>query len=346
MITATSVVSPSGVELQYIDTGAPSKASYVTLFAVHGMYWNSRVFQKIQPIAHARGIRVVAVTRRGFPGSTPFTPSESATVRTGSTASKNAWMDDRGRELATLVSNFIKDEQLPALSKDGKTGGVALFGWSLGVPFVLNPLVSTPTLPADVRKRFCNNLRAVLLYEPGTGIAGLPTPSQYWSPAMDTALPASERYPAYVQWMTAYFQHGNLSTRDTSVLSYWVPSAARPPSIFTDPTKMAALITSDPNSYLDQAFLSGMQAQLRAYHRTAMFDPSTRALFPNMTMAVFSGERSPSWGPAAFWQLEDEAAELGAEGRVAFKVLPGSNHFMHWDNPEGMVDVIQEYLGL
>ncbi|EEB87037.1 hypothetical protein MPER_15798, partial [Moniliophthora perniciosa FA553] len=54
---AMVVNNASGVELSYLDSGAPSHSPYTTIFAVHGMIFTSAIFSKVIDIAASNDIR-------------------------------------------------------------------------------------------------------------------------------------------------------------------------------------------------------------------------------------------------------------------------------------------------
>lgn len=104
------------------------------------------------------------MTRRNFPGSTPFTTDEAAVVTGTDASAKQAWLDDRGREIAVFISDFIKSHDLPTLSADGSKGGVAILAWSLGTPFAVAAVASAASLPTETRDRFASNLRTLIMH--------------------------------------------------------------------------------------------------------------------------------------------------------------------------------------
>ena len=135
------------------------------------------IFQKILDAATSKGVRFVAINRRGFPGSTPYTNPELDVVTNelSTETEKDAFLQDRGHEITYFIDNFIREHELPPPSSDGMNGGVAILGWSLGSSHAAAAVASTLTLPADVRARLSLHLRSLIFYgELETGLSVFP----------------------------------------------------------------------------------------------------------------------------------------------------------------------------
>ncbi|THH21276.1 hypothetical protein EW146_g257 [Bondarzewia mesenterica] len=346
MPSDTLVVTKSGVQLSYIDSGAPSKSPYITIIAIHGMCFAGRRSSSLAifSIAFSRGIRFVTVNRRNFPGATPFTSDEVNIIATGTDQQKSAWMQARGQEVANFIDAFIQKYDIPAISDDGKSGGIALLGWSVGAPFACAAIASVDTLPPDARARLGSRIRTLIAHEPAPMAFGLPTPEKNWAPVSDTSIPAELRLKVFAQWVSSYFDHGDLSKRDLDLLSYILPSTSHPPTIFNmSAAEIKDTVTDGEAASVDLPFLFYLQPQHKVNYRKAFFDPATAKLFPKMKISFLAGDQSPAWGLAGLWAVQDEAKELG-NGRIHFKLIPGVNHFVHWDYPEKTVDIYVECL--
>lgn len=180
-------VGNNGTQLAYIDTGAPGglySLSYTTIFAVHGEAYYSRkscdyapvqvsnvtvttaVFANVMSLAPVFGLRFVALNRRDYPQSTPYSSAELTVLSNGTDAEKTTFLQDRGIEIATFIDTFIQQENLPAVSSDGKSGGVAVLGWSLGNSFTIATIANVDTLPAAVQQRLGSYIRALIMQGP------------------------------------------------------------------------------------------------------------------------------------------------------------------------------------
>ena len=226
------VVDQEGTKLSYIDSGVPSsdaRQSYTTIFAIHGTAFASRefnagmyasltvtfsclaVFNKVAALAGQYGIRFVAINRRDYPESTPFSPSDIQVLSTGTDDEKAGFLRARGVEIATFIDRFAERNETTEVSADGKTGGFAILGWSLGCALVHAAVAHVDGLPSALKRRFSNNLRALIfegksssqhiqaarsLKSPsGLPIVsiGTPIPPKAWSPHMDTTIPTELR---------------------------------------------------------------------------------------------------------------------------------------------------------
>ncbi|KAJ7489033.1 hypothetical protein FB451DRAFT_1337031 [Mycena latifolia] len=223
----------TGAELSYIDSGAPSHGSYTTIFA-------------LIDIAPSRGVRVVALNRRSFPGSTPFTPEELNIALTGGSGDdeRDVQMEARGHEIGTFIATFIKRFNLPPPSNDGKTGGAILFGWSLGSLSLLAVIGTADTMPEATRSVLSSHVRSLIVYETAPIALGLPVRAQNWNSLLDTTIPEGLRLETFGQWVTAYFDHANISTRDLDDLSWVVSSVNRTPTIYRMPTDKLNALTA------------------------------------------------------------------------------------------------------
>ncbi|KAK0460249.1 Alpha/Beta hydrolase protein [Desarmillaria tabescens] len=333
------VNSSTGVELSYIDSGAPVQSSYITIFAIHGMIFTKEIFQRVIDLAPKKGVRFVALDRRPFPGSTPFSAEELGILRNAGTddAQREAFVEARGHEVAIFIDTFIRTFGLPPISSGG---GVALLGWSLGATLVSAAISSTSTLSNDICERLERHLRSVILYEPGPITLGLPAPNQYWTFLRDPSVPEDLRIPAFGQWCTSYFDHPDLSERNLDNLSWVLASSSRVPSFYNG---MPASIQRYGNdAAIDLPFLVVYSKQILQAYRKTFFDSK---VFPNVKRSVLCGDKTCALALAAFWAVQDDEKEQRTTDIKAleYRIIPGANHFVHWDEPEKALDVFIEF---
>jgi hypothetical protein len=96
------------------------------------------IFQRILKLAPKRGMRLVCLNRRDFPGSTPYSKDEIAMLREGNDAETfRQFRSARGHELGRFIASIVETEHLPPPRQrhNGVEGGVVLLGWSLGNSF-------------------------------------------------------------------------------------------------------------------------------------------------------------------------------------------------------------------
>ncbi|PPQ93339.1 hypothetical protein CVT25_014468 [Psilocybe cyanescens] len=336
------VVSESGVELAYTDSGAveSKSGSYTTVIAIHGMFFAAPVFKKVQACASSKGVRIIALNRRNYSGSTPFTPEEFNVLVNGSDEEKHSWLKERGHEIARFIVALIKEKNLPKISPDGKTGGIVILGWSVGAGEANAVIAHADTLEAETRSILGAYVRGLILHEAAPLLYGLPMPEKNWAPFAVETIPPELRFPYFNQWVTAYFDHGDLSKRDLNSLEYVLPSSSRSGTIFRmSKVEQQEMIGSNDESAGDGPYIMGFTPQLNAVFRKALFDQSTKALFPKLKISCLAGEKSAAFGIAGVWSIEEEATKLGVADSINFTIAPGFNHFTHWDAPESTVDL-------
>lgn len=132
----------------------------------------------------------------------------------------------------------------------------------------------------------------------------------------EQSIPEELRMKAFIQWLTGYFEHGNLSDRDLNTLSYVLPSTIRAPSIFNmSKAELTAMLVDGEEAAPDYplAFLFG--SQIKAAYRKTFYEPKTADVLPHLRVTFFTGEYAPAWGPAALWAVQDEEKQSGC-GRV------------------------------
>src|ERR1700677_4549537 len=92
-------------------------------------------FSRCLPLAGKLGARLVAINRRDYPGSEPFSEEDRSlllsTTQNTPAASENAdrYMKARAREIDDFLVQLVKSEDLHINS-------IILAGWSLGTAFV------------------------------------------------------------------------------------------------------------------------------------------------------------------------------------------------------------------
>lgn len=144
------------------------------------------IFKRLLPLASEFNIRIVALSRRGFPGSTPLSPTERERFLTDddhaqtftsvtSEEFKTEFLNLRGVEILQFIDGFIKHSCIPSIqniphsdSEHGQaasTGGLSLTGWSLGCAFTLAAIsnVDSPLISEAMRGRLGQYLRAHIM---------------------------------------------------------------------------------------------------------------------------------------------------------------------------------------
>lgn len=109
-------------------------------------------------------MRLVLVNRREYPGSSPFTEEDLDKLRSEDDTAHVEFAKDRAKEIATFIKAFIDQEAVPRATADGKSGGVALMGWSSGASQTIALLGDADSLPGGLRKSIEPYLRSYIIY--------------------------------------------------------------------------------------------------------------------------------------------------------------------------------------
>ncbi|KAG6873149.1 hypothetical protein C0995_002302 [Termitomyces sp. Mi166 len=305
------------------------------------MCFSNLIFKKLLPVAQNKGARVVALNRRHYPGSTEYSAEELAIVVNGGTeAQKDAEFQTRGLEIATFIDNFIVQYNLPPISEDGKTGGIILLGWSLGSVQALATISSAHALSVDVRARLgAYKSDQLVQSDPHPILLGFPVPEQNWTPIMDTYIPQDLRLSAFGQWATGYFDHGDIAKRDLDALQWVLPSSNHVPTLFKiPPADRAEMECYGGDAFSDMPYMFHFSGQFKASYRKAINDPETLKIFPALRCVILAGEKSGAFAVAGMWAVEDDQKEAGGSTHLAVNLVPGINHFWHWEDPEKALD--------
>ncbi|KAI0027330.1 Alpha/Beta hydrolase protein [Vararia minispora EC-137] len=337
LTSGSIVVDADGTKLSYTDSGAPSNPGYITIIIVHGLGFNANVFSAIQPVALANGFRFVAVNRRGYGASTPLTPAELDTIRDGTPDARAELWRKVGVQMLTFVDAFARRHALPVLEDGRKAGGIVLVGWSFGNAVTLSAVANIHAVPAGTRARLAARLRALILQEPPPNLDS-ERHAQQWMPLSSPEFPDEAKMPLFAQWISAYFDHPNLSAR---TLEFLVPSPRTPPSIWNDPDGFADAIDAGAAPLADIVVAAGMPEHLARACDAALFDPAVRAALPHMRVSHFVGARAPAFLVHYFWVVKDKAARFGGTP-VEFRLVEGANHFVFWDSPRETMDLYRE----
>ena len=157
---------------------------------------------------------------------------------------------------------------------------------------------------------------------------GTPYVSKFWTPLLDQTMPEDTRFPFFNQWITSYFNHGDLTTRDVDVLSYVVPAFKRAPTLFGfDEDEVARMTYAPPAIGSDMTFMVSCGTVINASYKKACFDKAIRGLIPYMKITELCGTATPPFGIPAFWAMQDDDKANGG-GFINFRLVPNINHFV------------------
>jgi hypothetical protein len=157
---------------------------------------------------------------------------------------------------------------------------------------------------------------------------GFPRTPKTYVPIFDEEIPQRESFTEFAIWVSSYFTHGDLSTRNVDNLEFKMPDSTK--------LSMAASLSLDKrNSLVDKSaavrsdvtFLTALESPLFKQTNKALFDPETRAHWPNLGIWVVSCDSSPGTTIHAAWELEKLAA-LNKDMHLQFLMINDAHHIV------------------
>ncbi|KAI5888703.1 glycoside hydrolase family 71 protein [Schizophyllum commune H4-8] len=267
-----------------LDTGIPDSdfAGYLTLVFLHGY--------GIPSI----GVRLIAVNRRGYPGSSPYTAAESFTLKNGTLEERAAIYRDEGHHYAQLLDALVQDGTVGP-------GGVALVAWSIANAHLSATIAAVHELPDVTRERLSKHLRTFIYFE------AVPKPMGMLNPP-DGYIPGDPEASGH--WFASYFAH-DLASRDVNKLEKQHSDPTRPATdaiegFYAKFADIAGAASSD-----ELLFKPDMLAHLRAARDKALFDGEVRRAWGNPKVAYVWGGSSVWTSVWMAWALEDECKARG-----------------------------------
>ncbi|KAI0065818.1 alpha/beta-hydrolase [Artomyces pyxidatus] len=346
-----------GVAFYYEDSG-PLEGPYTTLVMVHGTAFHADIFGPMLPFASANRVRIVLVNRRDYPGSTPFSTEELAALSSADLEVRADALSKQGVEIGLFLAWLVHTQGIPPVTADAdgtSQGGLALVAWSLAHTPMAAFLAYADALPEDARATLEPCLRAYCIYDAPHTSFGLQTIDSY-HPLLDTTYPPESRVPRFFSWVSAYYTHSAAALAshdpallDTTPLPFPAPPAPRPPTLDAmTPADMARVAWPGPIEG-SEGYIHGMPLAItwRQTERT-LFDARLARVLPRCRVVVAWGGETLWESVGAAWALERiyrERKEAGDAVRPFDVVMmPGANHFPHWDEPEKMIQFLRSVI--
>ncbi|KAI0930702.1 hypothetical protein AcW1_003659 [Taiwanofungus camphoratus] len=348
-------VNDNGTQLYYEDSGAPDTDSYVTLVLIHGTVFHAPIFRRMFAFSMANDIRLVAVTLRDYPGSTPLSPPELAALMSPDRETQASMIQDRGLELAAFLTWFIETEAIPPVSvlttddgSDKDIGGLSILGWSSGNCTTLSFLAHADTIAERSRTLLDAYLRTIVIYDPCYHAFGVPHPSldQLYGPLRDPSIPPEQIGEKFSRWAGGYYAHMPTALSSFATLSraeFYAGLAQTPisnPPLNQQPSlaRMSAAevaATTDwvgaPRSYIPMISID--QTIYEVNKCRALLDAT---IWPRLRATLVWCDMSVGETMIAAWDLARSVSQSWPEGarKVDVRRMEGANHFPHWDQPE------------
>ncbi|KAL1747401.1 Alpha/Beta hydrolase protein [Schizophyllum fasciatum] len=329
MSSERTITTARNVSFKVLDAGPPKTdrygADYLTLVFLHGWGMPSiGITERLASIAPANDVRLIAVNRRGYPGSSPYTPDEARVLKDGTVEERAAFYRDEGHQYAHLLDALVQDGTVGV-------GGIALAAWSIGNAHLSATIAAVHELPDAVRERLSRFIKTFIYFEAVPKPMGVPNPPGY--------IPTDEA--ASATWFASYFAH-DLAARDVAKLQMRDADPARPP---TDAQEGFYAKYADVSGALnaDEAlFKPDILPALRAAGQAALFSADVRRAWGDPKVAYVFGGSSVWTAVWMAWTIEDELRARGSDTpEIIFKVVGGANHYAVFDHAE---ETLQAFL--
>ncbi|KAK1234684.1 hypothetical protein PQX77_002109 [Marasmius sp. AFHP31] len=344
-------------KLFFTDSGAPPNSTdYTTLIAIHGFGVPGATFEAIQAHAHPFNLRVIALNRRDYAGSSPVSDEELEALEGKDESRAREFFDNMGLHLALFIKKFIEEEGIPAIleSENGRgRGGIAVMGWSLGTMTAVAPFGNPDIMREDVYQVLVKYVQGLILYDPACSALGLWPPSnvnaaKLYFPGADPGVKGLVAYKAFIEWVGSHYQYtwkdglptpesieeaGSLKRTQTSVADSWTESDFEK---YTDPK---------PTTRADAAIFpwSGIVKEMA---QKALFDEKTASsFFPKLSITFL-------YAPHSIWMClfgytetkrlyEEHTGRNEAIRPIKFIELNEGDHFAHFTQPEQFLQTIK-----
>ncbi|EJD04688.1 uncharacterized protein FOMMEDRAFT_27031 [Fomitiporia mediterranea MF3/22] len=373
----TATINDAGTQFAYLDSGAPPGDTYITLVIIHGHTYHAQNFSRLLPIAKDHNLRIIALNRRDYVGSTPFSSAELEALNNSDVEAQVAFLKARGLEIARFLVWVITEKKIPTASADGKEGGLAVLGWSMGNLTTMAFMRHLNAYPRDLVESIRPYLRALYIYENGATTMGYPSAEGGYHPLYDKSesIPARMRGIVFGTWVSSYYRHPYFSSvdkndRNISLLILRAPEGDqlyRPCTLDTlsaielttcvDP---AAAAHSEPiiisnitrpvlyDQTQDILLLDYQSPNTKKNENSGIQEGSASALLPDVKICIVYCDASVWSCVRTIWELEKDYERWEKEGRKIrehkFLHVREANHFLHWEDPEMFLKVVEDGL--
>ncbi|THH03872.1 hypothetical protein EW145_g5939 [Phellinidium pouzarii] len=361
------------IQLAYIDSGPIPGDTYTTLVCVHGHSYHAQNFSRLFPLAQKYNLRIFALNRRDYTGSTPYTRAELDTLTGSDEDARLQFLKARGLEIARFLVWVITEKKIPQISADGTSGGLAVLGWSLGNVTTMAFLSYLSTYPQEVIETLGPFLRTFFIYElPGNSL-GFPEPEGRYHALEDNTVQERMRGIIFGQWVSSYYAHPAYTSdppipaQDRSITSLQIRVPKKPYRTCTldtlTPRDLLTSVDIAPGTRSERPLWRLPNSLLLAQTCGALFlGPRTSSsqldmasehdgvggstLLPAIKVRVIYGHASLWTVQWETWALEKECAKWEAESQslrpIKFIPVKDANHFLHWDDAETFLNICVE----
>lgn len=123
---------------------------------IHG----ADTFHRLLPLVGTHNIRLVILNRRDYRGTSEHTDKEVDDALHG----RRAFLEVLALDVAHFLAWTIDNLGVTKISEDGKLGGLAIMGWSMGSATTLSVLGNPAVIPLDVVAKLEPYFRKLVIY--------------------------------------------------------------------------------------------------------------------------------------------------------------------------------------
>jgi len=336
----TAPVDDQGTEIFFTDSGVPSESkNYTTLVIFHGAAFTGNTFRKLIPDAFANNVRLIILNRREYSGSSQYTDAEIDDLLAG----RKCFMERLGLQVANFLLWFVQTHNIPRVSSDRKSGGLAVMGWSLGNTTSLAFIGQPDVIPKELYQKLTPYMKDVILFDP-------PDMTFEYHETIKPKLWDPKTFNSQISgyYICTYDPNASPDTNPRPNKSILHPD--KPPS--TDnmtEEELASILEMPPCIRSDFPILGRsppIRPVIREQWRKAVFDKAlARDIFPELQVVFMAAEMTALacvWGKLVTEKRYMEAVEQGRRARpIRFITMKGANHFVHWDNPGAFWEAIK-----
>ena len=168
-------------------------------------------------------------------------------------------------------------------------------------------------------------LKYISIDPPSQGLGFPIPPSGVYFPLKD--VPKEARASAFAKWVSSYYIHGDLNSRDFSQLNQHEGDPSKKPTTDTIPLEELLTITDSGPGVKCETFLIESGHFLSIYIKQtmkALFDPQIREDWGEHPVWFVYGEASLWDVHYTAWNLEEKVKA----SEINFKLVSGANHFV------------------
>jgi len=233
------------------------------------------------------------------------------------------------------------------------SGGIALLAWSSGVTTVLSFLGNPSVIQEDTQVQLTKCLRKIIFYDATAYSFGYDIPKGGYIPTDDPDLKTPEEIgSAFTLWVSAYWNHPDIASRSISGLQRNDKLGDKPSIAGMTPEQVQSTMDVPASVRADLPTHSpASQSTLREQTHRALYDEILAQQFlPDVSVTYFVCTSTPWVSMWTYFAAEKEYEDFKSRslrGRsMRFLEVVGGNHFLQWDNPELMLEVVIRELGL